>query len=201
MYFDYLKTGDAQALRRVLYHNVQDILSMVALLACLGRSLADPLAEPSLDPADLVSLARWHEDLGQSDRAETIFRRALEHILPSDVQAVAWQRLGLLLKQQGRYEEARLAWEQLAVVGHDITAHVELAKHYEWRVRRQDIGAALHWTQAALEQVETWQPGYARDQARAELMHRQRRLQRKHAPPAAGGKTGRLPSERRQKRK
>jgi hypothetical protein len=55
----------------------------------------------------------------------------------------------------------------------------ELARHYEWRASEPDIDAALRWTQAALERVETWLPGYARDQAQEELSHRKARLERK----------------------
>ncbi len=177
MYFDYLTTGNAAEMPRVLYHNTQDILSMVTLAARLGRILADPFADAALDPADLVSLARWYDDLGQHGKAESIFRRALERSLATEAQATAWRRLGLILKRQERYDEAVLAWELLAATETDVVAHVELAKHYEWRAR--DLAIALKWTRAALEQVETWQPGFARDQARAELLHRQERLERK----------------------
>ncbi len=174
MYFDYLSTGDASEMPRVLYHNAQDILSMVTLVTCLGRMLTEPMA--MLDSLDLVSIARWYDDLGLADKAEAAFRAALAHPLPIEAQTTAWQRWGYLLKRQERYKEATQAWEQLAATG-DITAHVELAKHYEWRLR--DVGAALAWTEAALKQVEVWQSALVRRQARDELLHRKKRLERK----------------------
>jgi uncharacterized protein YprB with RNaseH-like and TPR domain len=179
LYFDYLNTGDASALPGVLYHNVQDILSMVTLATRLGSFFAAPLGEPAPDPCDLVSLANWYDELGWPDRAETMLHAALDRDAPLTVQAAAWHRLGFLFKRQERYEDARQAWERLALTGQDITAHVELAKHYEWRAQEHDLGRALSWTQAALERVETWSPGYPRDQVRDELLHRQRRLERK----------------------
>lgn len=177
IYFDYLKTGDASELPGVLYHNAQDILSLVTLAARLGHILAAPLADAALDPVDLASLARWYDDLGMSGEAEAALRAALERPLPADTRAVAWRRLALLLKRQGRYDEAARAWERLAALGADVGAHVELAKHYEWRER--DLGQALAWTEAALAQIKAWPPGPVRDQAHRDLAHRRERLARK----------------------
>ncbi len=177
MYFDYLQSGDASEMPRVVYHNAQDVLSLVTLLARLGRILLDPLTDPALDPTDLVSLARWYTDLGLSDRAEAVFRAALERPLSPVDQVTAWRRLGFLLKRQERYEEAARAWEQLAALDADIIAHVELAKYYEWH--QHEPATALRWTEAALRQVGTWSPGAAREQAYDALMHRKQRLQRK----------------------
>ncbi|MBN1886610.1 MAG: ribonuclease H-like domain-containing protein [Thermoflexales bacterium] len=179
LYFDYLNTGDASALGGVLYHNAQDILSMVTLATRLGGLFAEPLAEPSPDPGDLVSLAGWYDELGWPDRAEMMLHAVLDRDAPLTVQAAAWQRLGFLCKHQGRYEDARQAWERLAATSQDLTAHVELAKHYEWRAHEHDLKKALSWTQVALDRIETWPPGYARDQVRGELLHRQQRLERK----------------------
>ena len=45
MYLDYLRTGDASDMRRVIYHNAMDILSMVTLGAHLVEAFATPLEE------------------------------------------------------------------------------------------------------------------------------------------------------------
>ena len=176
MYLDYLRTGDARDMLRVMYHNRQDILSMVTLAAQLCRIFGGIQQEESLDPADVVSLGKWYEDLGMSAEAESAFRSALELDLLPTSRAIALTRLGLLLKRQERREEARVIWEQLTEC-HGVTGHIELAKHHEWHTG--NLGQALMWTQAALEVVATWPPGFERDEVGAELAHRLERLERK----------------------
>jgi uncharacterized protein YprB with RNaseH-like and TPR domain len=178
MYLDYLQTGDAREMPRVLYHNRQDILSMVTLAARLGRMFADPLADDALDPTDLVSLGKWYDDLDLRSEAERAFRAALERELHSASRVTALTQLGWLLKRQDRREQAVVVWEQLAQAdAYNVTAHVELAKHFEWRAG--DLDRALAWTQAAQEIIAAWRPSHVRNQTRAELAHRAQRLERK----------------------
>lgn len=179
MYVNYLSTGDATEMRRVLYHNQQDVLSMVTLAAHLCQVFSDPL-EVALDPTDLVSLGKWYDDLGLLEQAERAFRAALEREAPAEPRTIALTRLGFLLKRQGRREEALGVWQQLAQsADSDVTAHIELAKHYEWHAG--DLEQARVWTETALQVVAAWAPGYARDRADEELTHRLQRLRRKLA--------------------
>jgi len=178
MYLDYLQTGDAREMPRVMYHNRQDILSMVTLAAQLCQTFADPLAAEFIDPADLVSLGKWYDDLNMPVEAERAWRAALQRELPATSRATALVRLGALLKRQDRRSEAVVAWEQLAQASEwDVTAHVELAKHWEWHAG--DLGQAIVWTQAAQQIVATWPRGYARDLTGAQLAHRLERLRAK----------------------
>lgn len=176
MYFDYLRSGDAAEMPRVLHHNLQDILSLTTLLARLGRLLTDQ-ADETLDAAELVSLGRWYADLRLDAQAEAAWRRALERPLPPHAEAAACKRLGFLLKRQERYSQAIPLWERLATVESDVTAHIELAKHYEWR--EHNWAKALEWTQAALERLKTLPSTPAREQTRAELTRRKKRLESK----------------------
>jgi hypothetical protein len=85
--------------------------------------------------------------------------------------------LGWLLKQDRR-EQAIVVWEQLAQAdAGGVMAHVELAKHFEWRAG--DLERALAWTCAAQTIAAAWPPGPARDRTLAELDHRLQRLERK----------------------
>jgi len=180
MYLDYLQTGDASEMPRVMYHNQQDILSMVTLAARLCRMFADPLADESFDPADLVSLAKWYDDLGMEALAERAFHAVLERKMDWTARVAALARLGFMLKRQNRRQEAVAVWEQLAQVGDaNVMAHIELAKHFEWHAG--DPGRALAWAHAAQEIIATWPPGYIQEQAGAEIAHRLERLERKHS--------------------
>jgi len=87
------------------------------------------------------------------------------------------QRLSILQRRRGDLSEAVRLWEQAATEGH-IYAHVELAKHYEHRLR--DHTAALEWTRKAIERAgELDIPRYEYNHWMGELEHRRKRLEGK----------------------
>jgi tetratricopeptide (TPR) repeat protein len=175
LYHNYLRTGDARELTRVFYHNQMDMLSMVTLGARIFRNLAASRCD---DPVDQLSLGRWQADLGLNDLAEATLRAALDAEVSLEVYHQALQRLGALYKQSGRRTEAVVAWQQIAFTStDDVSAHVELAKHYEWH--ENDPAAALEWTNKALALVERWTPTPRSRLTRVELNHRLQRLQKK----------------------
>jgi uncharacterized protein YprB with RNaseH-like and TPR domain len=189
LYFDYLRSGDARPMRRVLYHNGQDILSMVTLAARLCRNFGNPWTDV-IDRRDLLSLARWYDDLGLADDAERAYRTLLgadgrsRIPLPQPLRMAALKGMALLLKRQERRVEALPLWEELAALMHtDALAFVELAKTYEWHVR--DLERAAIWTRRGIAIIESWPPDPARQLALAELEHRLARLERKLAGIAA----------------
>ena len=171
LYHQYLRSGDGRELARVFYHNRMDILSMVTLAARILRQFHQP--DGSDHPIDLYSLGRWQADLGLAAAAERNLRQAAQGDLPLELFHNSLYRLGWLLKRQERRAEAVPLWQQIAVTSlNDVTAHVELAKFYEWHAR--DIPQAILWTERALALA----PAGA---ARAALAHRLKRLQRKMA--------------------
>jgi transcription elongation factor GreA-like protein len=98
----------------------------------------------------------------------------------------ALHRLGALLKQNNRRAEAVEIWQQIAATTFDdVTAHVELSKHYEWQHR--DVATAIEWTQRALALVDSWGRAARARVARQELEHRLTRLQAKVASHRTNG--------------
>jgi hypothetical protein len=203
LYQDYLRTGDAREMQRVLYHNAVDILSMVTLAAHLLDVFSTPLdpgdwrsevtsrkSEPksptsdfrpptsNLQPTDLLRLARWHDQEGRPVEAESAYRLALKGKLDLELRREGLRRLAGLLKRQERRAEAVPLWEQWASFTlDDPLPCVELAKFHEWHA--EDFFTALEWTQRALRLVSGWPRGWQRDEAAAELEHRRERLRRK----------------------
>jgi uncharacterized protein len=171
LYHHYLGSGDGREMARVFYHNRIDLLSMVTLAARITRQLAAP--QPGDHPIDLLGLGRWLADLGRVEEAEQALRLAAVPELPTPLFQQALAHLGALLKRAGRREEAVAVWQQLAVTTFDdVTAHVELAKHYEWH--GGDLQAACFWTEQALSLLDR-----RHGPLQAELAHRRRRLLRK----------------------
>ncbi len=183
LYRDYLRTGDAREMKRVLYHNEIDVLSLVSLGVRLHRAVADPWNDGALDGAALYGLARWYASDERAEDAEQAYRAALVAPQPPDVRARTLRDLGRRLKRAERRREAFGYWQQLALESSDdVDAHVELAKYFEWHV--ENLALAAGWTRAALAQVEAWPPGLRRAATQEELAHRLERLERKMADEA-----------------
>jgi uncharacterized protein YprB with RNaseH-like and TPR domain len=191
LYRDYLRTGDARDMRRVLYHNKIDILSMVTLAVRLCRAFADPWnAEQAdqhrmLNGGELYALGRWYADEGRITEAERAYRAALQLCSKDDsvLRGRTLRELALLLKRDARRDEAYAFWQQLALESAEDTggvlAHVELAKYFEWNVG--NLAQAAAWTRTALRRVEAGTAGTSRDSKLADLRHRLSRLERKMA--------------------
>jgi uncharacterized protein len=179
LYRDYLRTGDAREMQRVLYHNAVDILSLVTLAVKLCQAFADPWDEERLSGAEFYGLGRWYAREGQLEETERAYRATLAQTdLSPDLRAKALRDLAYLLKRADRKDEAFAYWQQLALeLTDDALAHVELAKYFEWDVGRLSLAAG--WTRAALALAESWPAGLRRDDALAELRHRLERLERK----------------------
>ena len=176
MYQDYLRTGNAADMQRVIYHNEVDILSLVGLTAQILNRHTDGQRE-QLTEAETLALARWHQTSGRVAAAEAAYRRVIT------AQDAALQREGLrrytgLLKQQGRKKEALPGWETWHTIDPtDPQPCIELAKYYEWEVK--DLQNAQTWTLEAMNSLSHWPQGWRRDQAWEAIEHRLRRLKRK----------------------
>ncbi len=179
IYRDYLRTGDAREIARVLYHNQVDVLSMVTLAARLCRAFEDPRTSPALVGSELYGLARWYAAAGGD--VEGALRSALAAGLPSELRRRALHDLAQRLKREGRWQEALQWWQQAAVEdSDDVLAAEELARLFEWRLGR--LALAAGWTRLALARAERWPPGPRRERTLAALRHRLARLT--HPRPA-----------------
>ncbi len=129
LYFDYLRYGDATALRGVFYHNVMDIVSLVGLAAIIDQTFRDPLCPPQ-QAIDLYSVALVCESQQEWTQATALYARAIEDGLPTDLLQDAMLRLSMLHKRTGEMEQAVSLWQSLRGMK-CVQADVELAKYFE----------------------------------------------------------------------
>jgi uncharacterized protein YprB with RNaseH-like and TPR domain len=178
LYTDYVRSGDGGEMKRVFYHNAQDILSLVTLMARQCHLVAGPLPrDDTLPGEDLYGVARILHDLGDVDRAADTYAQAAQAARSAPVREAAMRDLGYLLKRQGRRAEALSWWQRLVDAANAVYACEELAKHYEWH--DEDLSQAIAWTKKAITLAEGWPPGPQRRQALDSLRHRLERLSRK----------------------
>lgn len=172
MYHDFVRNrADQEGLgemKRVFYHNHEDIVSMVPLLGALTEFLAEPSVCEHAE--DVVSLGIWMDKVGHP-AAEAVLRQATKIDCDTAVWQLSRSALGAHLKRMDRRAEAVPYWLQIvhtATEAHE--AHVELAKFYEWH--EIDLPQALLWTETALDNS----PDHV---LLEELIYRQARLKRK----------------------
>jgi uncharacterized protein YprB with RNaseH-like and TPR domain len=188
LYQSYVQNGHAGAMRRVFYHNHEDIVTMVALADHLGRAFGDTEsckptgASPALPVVmgmDWAGLGRVHERAGDFAQAIQAYQRALESVRTPSDRAEIFRALGEIYKRQGEWTQATETWQQwlTSVPGTDPTPYVELAKYYEWVAR--DFEQAEMWTAWALHNLQKAHPAAQRPGEQRNLTHRLARIQRK----------------------
>jgi uncharacterized protein len=178
LYLGYLRSGDPGSMEGVLYHNTQDILSLVRLAGeVIGRFTG---AHPKgLSGAEALGIAGWHRAAGRREAAAAAFQIAAAADDPQ-VRLSAFREFSAELRRERRFEEALSFWGAWhALAPQDPQPCLELAKHYEWRV--QDYGEASRWAQEALLALSHWPNDWRRSALWESIEHRLTRLARKQA--------------------
>jgi hypothetical protein len=152
IYFDYLRTGSAETLQPVFYHNALDIVTLAALGVEMARVLREE-AGALASSLDLFSLSRIFERARAADRASAACREALQRGLPVNVESQALWQLAAQHKRRREHAQAVELWAELAQREEPLALRAleELAIHYEHRAR--DAAAALDFTRTALDRL------------------------------------------------
>lgn len=176
LYLDYLRSGQTGEMDRVLYHNTQDILSLVRLAReVVGRFTEAP--QQALTGPEALGVARWNLSAGRHPEAESALQIAAS-AEEDQVRLTAYREYGLVLRQEGRFEEAVGLWRTWhAQAPEDPEPCIELAKHFEWRER--DFTQAQHWAAEGMGALSHWPDDWRRREMWESIEHRLTRLARK----------------------
>jgi uncharacterized protein len=149
LYFDFLRSRRAAPLGRVLAHNRDDILTLVALLGWFGKALT---SRADLSAGELGGLGRLWEPV-DVDRALECYRDALAAGLSGAPAQAVRLHLARWEKRFARWDVACSLWEAAARdAGFDPRPWEELAKFHEHR--RRDFVAARAVVEDALGLAE-----------------------------------------------
>ncbi len=146
LYREYLAAGGAltEGMERVMYHNVADILSMVALAGRLAAAIAQPR-----NAVEHYAAGRYHEQRGDFESAERCYRAALAQLdeaTGDGLHLALLRHLARLLKRRRALAEAAELWQRLAE-RNDVEGLVEMAKYHEWQTG--ELSDALAYAQRA----------------------------------------------------
>ena len=146
-YFQYLRSGDFSLIEPILYHNQEDILSLLGVVVSGARLVtreAEEAGHGGADGMDLVGVARLHERAGNVEKSVTLFERALRNGgLSGEVSVSVRKKLSVHFKRTREWEKAVGLWRELSGED-DATCFRELAMYYEHREKNYDaaLGAA-----------------------------------------------------------
>jgi uncharacterized protein YprB with RNaseH-like and TPR domain len=132
IYFRYLKTKDARALKQVFEHNLQDILSLVALVSRMCFLVEDPLNNTKYG-MDIFSIGKMFDEEKKYEQSTHYYAEALKHNLAEEEVLEILRFASFTYKRQGKWEEAEKIWKEIIERSREFIyyPYEELAKYYE----------------------------------------------------------------------
>ncbi len=148
IYAEFLQNHDPEPIKRVLYHNQIDILSLAALYQHLNTLLGGSMNPSEEIPGPvLLSIIRLNIEMGNLESAEFILQSLMTENDLSKEYAKTCYLMAMGLKQANQIEKALPWWEQAGF--YDYTeAWIELAKYYEHQIGNFQL--ALEYTEKAI---------------------------------------------------
>ncbi len=132
IYFRYLKTKDARALKQVFEHNLQDIISLVALVSRMCFLVEDPLNNTEYG-MDIFSIGKMFDEEKRYEQSTHYYAEALKHNLAEEETLEILRLASYAYKRQGDWEEAEKLWKKIIDRSPEYIyyPYEELAKYYE----------------------------------------------------------------------
>ncbi len=210
-YFDYLRTGDFGQIEPILYHNQEDILSLLGLvirgagLLRGGRGKAEARAEErsgeeaaseDLDALDLVGVGRLFETAGDVETSVVLFEKAVLGGLKGGVETIVKRKLSLHFKKNADWDKALPLWKDLGTMD-QLFGFRELAMYFEHQTR--DFAEALRTAEEGLQLARRTGDPMDEDFAKriARLRGKIAKLEGETAAPAPSGRARRNGSRKR----
>jgi uncharacterized protein YprB with RNaseH-like and TPR domain len=174
IYFDYLRSGNPEPLKGVIYHNGMDIVSLAALFLYISDSFEHLSVDEEIHPIDYFSIGQVFFDLDLFDIAEKIFLDCITlPSLPDEMHLLSLKYTGALYKNQNNLEAALPLWQDASAMD-DVDSSIELAKYYEHTAR--EYRSALDWTERACASLS--KKGYHNYQDRQLIKEIEKRMER-----------------------
>lgn len=132
IYFRYLRTKDARAIKQVFEHNLQDILSLVALVSRMCFLVEDPLNNTEYG-MDIFSIGKMFDEEKKYEQSTHYYTEALKHNLAEEEILEILRLSSFVYKRQGKWEEAEKIWKEIIERNREFIyyPYEELAKYYE----------------------------------------------------------------------
>ncbi|MBN2246671.1 MAG: ribonuclease H-like domain-containing protein [Candidatus Aminicenantes bacterium] len=134
-YFQYLQTGDFDLIEPVLYHNAEDILSLLGVVIVGASIFAEDAEEYLADAMDFFGAGKVLEVTGNKERSLEFYQRALNGSLTDHVLVQAKKKLADHYKRCHEWDKAISLWKEIASLNNPSAEHLfsfrELAMYFE----------------------------------------------------------------------
>jgi tetratricopeptide (TPR) repeat protein len=132
-YFEFLRTGNFSLMEPVLYHNQEDILSLLGLVIAASKLFSEGREQPDsedFDAMDLIGVGKVFESAGHVEKSMELFQRALEGDLPQELALNIKRKLSYHFKKNEDWERAISLWQDLSRED-QLFCYKELAMYFE----------------------------------------------------------------------
>jgi len=152
IYSTYLRSGDFSLIEPILYHNQEDLLSLLGLTIAAAKLFVEDREEAEeFDALDMIGVGKVFESAGDVEKSIERFERALKGELPDEISLTVKSKLSIHYKRNADYEKAVILWQDISSRHENpLEALRELAmyfehkqKNYEEAKRTAEEGLAL----------------------------------------------------------
>ena len=143
-YFQYIRNGDFSLIDPILYHNQEDLLSLLGIVvagAVLVERNREATERGEADAMDLYGVARLFERAGDTTTSAALLEKALAggRGLTAEVSQNARKKLSHHFKKNKNWDKAVSFWQEMAA-GEEVDCFRELSMYFEHTAK--DYGEA-----------------------------------------------------------
>lgn len=138
-YFQYIRNGDFSLIEPIIYHNQEDLLSLLGVVvagAILVERNRASAARGDGDAMDLFGVAKLFEKAGDTTKSAALLEQALAsgRGLTAEVSQVARKKLSHHFKKAKDWDKALSFWQEGAS-GDELESYREMAMYYEHQAK------------------------------------------------------------------
>lgn len=141
-YFQYIHTGNYELVEPVLYHNQEDILSLLGVIIVGSQVFSEDSESCLADAMDFYGAGKILERFGKDEKSVQFYERALEGKLTDEISTQAKKRLSYHFKKKQGWEQAVSIWKEMAsaedISSQQLFSFRELAMYYEHKEKKYE---------------------------------------------------------------
>jgi len=136
-YFQYLQTGNFDLIEPILYHNQEDILSLLGVVTIGSLLISEEKEEWHVDAMDLYGAGKVMERVGDIEMSVHFFQMALEGQLSEEIAVMAKKKLSYYFKKNQEWDKAVFLWKEMTSLD-QLFSYRELAMYFEHREKKYE---------------------------------------------------------------
>jgi uncharacterized protein YprB with RNaseH-like and TPR domain len=134
-YFQYIQTGNYDLIEPILYHNQEDILSLLGVIIVGSQIFSEDTHACEADAMDFFGAGKVLEKFGQTEKSSLYFQKAIEGHLSREIFLSVRKRLSVQFKKNQEWDKAVSLWKEMASAetpsNNLLFSLRELAMYYE----------------------------------------------------------------------